>query len=115
SQASSTQFSQELRFQSDFDSSLNFSFGANYTKFETLIDYYVMHNALTAVAHIMPFNQFQDPSGVIDTSICAYSGDYDAAIFMSDDGPVDINDPAANCPYIDPNPVDTSKNFDGDG
>src|SRR3546814_11574725 len=56
SKAKSTQFSQEFRLQSSFDGPINFSVGANYTKFKTVNDYYVMFNVLSAIASIAPFN-----------------------------------------------------------
>src|SRR3546814_4725942 len=50
SQAKSKQWSQEFRLQSAFDGPFNFSLGANYTRFKTLNDYYVMSNMFTALA-----------------------------------------------------------------
>lgn len=44
------QFSQAFRLQSSFDGPFDFSAGVNYTQFETLVDYYVMFNVLTALA-----------------------------------------------------------------
>src|SRR5690606_36539364 len=55
SQSSGKQFSQELRLQSDFGGPVNFSFGANYTKFETVVDYYVFSNLLPGIALTWPF------------------------------------------------------------
>src|SRR3546814_5475113 len=96
--AKSTQFSQEFRLQSSFDGPINFSVGANYTKFKTVNDYYVMFNVLSAIASIAPFN--------------AGLGNYDVP-FSPDicgrvtPGPVPTNDPSSTCPYIDPNPVES--------
>src|SRR3546814_20320343 len=56
SQAKSKQWSQEFRLQSAFDGPFNFSLGANYTRFKTLNDYYVMSNMFTALAYGSPFN-----------------------------------------------------------
>ena len=50
SQGEAKQFSQEFRLQSNFDGPLNFSVGANYVKFETNIDYYVLSNAFTLIS-----------------------------------------------------------------
>src|SRR3546814_18463456 len=56
SKAKSTQCSQEFRLQSSFDVPINFSVGANYTKFKTVNDSYVMFTLLSAIASIAPFN-----------------------------------------------------------
>ncbi len=50
SQQQTSQFSQELRLTSSFDGPLNFSVGANYTRFENTADYFVFSNALTLTA-----------------------------------------------------------------
>jgi iron complex outermembrane receptor protein len=50
SQGTATQFSQEVRLQSNFDAPVNFSLGANYVRFQTDIDYYVFSNAFTLIA-----------------------------------------------------------------
>lgn len=50
SQLDATQFSQEFRLVSKLDGPFNFSVGANYTRFETVTDYFVFINALTALA-----------------------------------------------------------------
>jgi iron complex outermembrane receptor protein len=111
SQASAEQFSQEFRLQSDFDAPVNFSLGANYTKFDVLVDYYVMINMLTAAALIPPFNNPVDIDpgpgidGEIDFSVCGYN-DY-LAFFNNGVGPSPADDPRAFCPYIDPNPVES--------
>lgn len=56
SRAESRQFNQEFRLVSDFDGALNFSLGANYTRFETLNDYFIFSNLLTALAMTPPFD-----------------------------------------------------------
>ncbi|HYG26698.1 MAG TPA: TonB-dependent receptor [Caulobacteraceae bacterium] len=55
SRADSEQFSQEFRLQSDFDGPVNFSFGANYTDYQTVEDYYVFFNGIT-MASIVAIN-----------------------------------------------------------
>src|SRR3546814_7173479 len=65
SKAKSTQFSQEFRLQSSFYGPINFSVGANYTKFKTVNDYYVMFNVLSAIASIAPFNAGLDRKSVV--------------------------------------------------
>src|SRR5262249_20590571 len=101
SKAQATQFSQEFRLQSEFDGPVNFSLGANYTQFETLIDYYVMYNLITMLALTRPLSE-PGPNGV-DMFTCAYGG------FASNPLPVrlPIDDPNAICPYIDPNPLES--------
>lgn len=102
SQGTSKQFSQEIRLQSDFKGPLNFSAGANYTEFKTLIDYYVMYNLISAYALMVPFNTQPDITkcGLAD--------------FFEDPAnpPVSIDNPQGFCPYIDPNPA---QNINGQG
>jgi iron complex outermembrane receptor protein len=86
SQSEGTQFSQEFRLQSDFSGPLNFNAGVNYLKYETQVDYYVMYNLITAMATTLPFNTSPD---------------------ITKCGDLSIDDPAATCPYIDPNPVES--------
>ena len=106
SQASGSQFSQELRLQSSFDGPVNFSAGANYTRFKTLIDYYVFYNLITALTLTRPF--YIPVDGNIDLTTCAYTGS--AGTFTNP--PVPIDSPEALCPYIDPNPIES---IDGEG
>ncbi|ULQ47538.1 TonB-dependent receptor [Flagellatimonas centrodinii] len=63
SQAESRQFNQEFRFVSEFSGDFNFSFGANYTRFETLNDYFVFSNVLSALAQTPPFTGDSHPCG----------------------------------------------------
>ena len=101
SQAKARQFSQELRLQSAFDGPVNFSLGANYTRFQVLVDYYVMYNLISAYSLMIPFNGGPTNPGP-DMTKCAGGG------FLGDiDGPFDINDPRGLCPYVDPNPVES--------
>ena len=97
-QAKSNQFTEEIRLQSSFDGPVNFSVGANYTRFNALVDYYVMFNLITAYASIYPFNTQTDPS------ICGYSSLAYGDGYLPE--PVPFDDPRAGCPYIDPNPVE---------
>lgn len=50
SQLESRQFSQELRLVSSFDGPINYSIGANYTRFQNTADYFVFINSLSAFA-----------------------------------------------------------------
>ena len=104
-QAKGRQFTEELRLQSDFHGPVNFSVGANYTRFQTLIDYYVFYNLITALAEMQPFNGGRGNPGP-DITQCPYSG------FVGNPIPVNINDPQAICPYIDPTPIES---LAGDG
>ena len=102
--ADGKQFSQELRLQSSFDGPLNFSVGANYTKFETVVDYYIMFNLLTAMSSIGPFNN--TVGGVYDPTVCAFSS-FLRGFFVPNPGPVSQEDPQSACVYIDPNPLES--------
>jgi iron complex outermembrane receptor protein len=92
SKGESTQFSQEFRLQSSFDGPLNFSAGANYTKFEVVDDYYVFFNTLTAYAALR--NATNGNSEALGQAPGApmYYGDALTAI--------------ENSIYIDPNSID---------
>ncbi len=111
-QAKATQFSQEIRLQSDFDGPVNFSLGANYTRFETLIDYYVFFNVLTAVASSPPLYGMT-PTAIVDSD---YYGDTCLTSILPGTGAPDAEapttDPDSFCVYIDPNPVES---IDGNG
>jgi iron complex outermembrane recepter protein len=52
SQEHAWQFSQEVRLASNFSGPLNFSVGANYLHYQTLEDYYVLFNLITAEEQI---------------------------------------------------------------
>ncbi|HEX6859972.1 MAG TPA: TonB-dependent receptor [Caulobacteraceae bacterium] len=115
SQGKGTQFSQEFRLQSDFDSAVNFSVGANYTRFKTLIDYYVFYNLITAFTAMMPFNPWQDwavatgsPPPTRETLLTKCVATIDGLLIGTlPETPLDQNDPASICPYVDPNPIES--------
>ncbi len=109
SQADGKQFSQELRLSSNFSGPVNFSAGVNYTSFETLVDYYVMYNVLTILTLTPP--SFGLTNQVFDRTMCPFSGFYYPFLNIGG-GPVPQGDPLANCPYVDPNPLES---IDGDG
>jgi outer membrane receptor protein involved in Fe transport len=98
SRADAEQFTQEFRLSSSFDGPVNFSVGANHTRYETLSQYYVMNNVLTALAMTLPFN------GSGDFAVCSMDG-------WGSNNPVPMED-AVHCPYIDPNPAES---INGDG
>jgi outer membrane receptor protein involved in Fe transport len=52
SQERAWQFNQEFRLESNYDGPLNFSVGANYMHYQTLEDYYVFLNLITATTQI---------------------------------------------------------------
>ena len=91
--AKGTQFGEELRLQSSFEGPFNFSLGANYTSFKTLVDYYVFYNLITAAAIQPPFN-----FAIADTG-----NRYDCNQPFGFLG----GDPAQLCPYVDPNPLES--------
>ncbi|HYG26043.1 MAG TPA: TonB-dependent receptor [Caulobacteraceae bacterium] len=93
SKSTSDQFNQELRLSSNFDGPVNFSLGSNFTRFETLNDYYVFLNAATLITHFFPFNT-HEPSGRCGAG---RAGDTQESY---------------NCVYVDPNPLDS---IDGEG
>jgi iron complex outermembrane receptor protein len=99
SQAKSRQFSQEFRLQSSFDGPLNFSVGANYTRYKTIEDYYVFFNIISAIAQ--SFGPVGNNSN--DLSICNDGASAPAVITPGG---------TSSCVYIDPNPVNK---IDGDG
>jgi len=99
------QMSQEFRLASNFTGPLNVSIGGNYLHYETLEDYYVFINSLTAgvatAGTSCGYTRGCTPyvNGVTDNSSCLYKG------FI-------LSDPSAghspfDCAYIDPNPITT--------
>ncbi len=107
SQAESEQFSQEFRLQSSFDGPLNFSAGVNYTQFETVIDYYVMFNLLTALSWTSGFHPMEGSSPEPwNPAICPGSNTLNGG-GGGNYLPVPASDPQAMCVYVDPNPVES--------
>ena len=102
-QAKGEQFTSELRLQSSFDGPINFSMGANYTRFRTLVDYYVFFNLMTAAAMVPPFNwnNSTDPTDTANIYECYFSR------YSFGTAKLPAGDPAAACPYIDPNPIES--------
>ncbi|WP_299944155.1 TonB-dependent receptor [uncultured Microbulbifer sp.] len=85
SQSDNRQLSQELRLQSAFDGSFNFSLGANYLDFESQDDYYVFNNLFTHLATTF-YPPAKDEEGRPTHSAC-------------DDTRME------ECIYVDPNPL----------
>jgi outer membrane receptor protein involved in Fe transport len=92
SQGRSTQFSQEVRLASSFDGPLNFSVGANYTRFHVEDDYYVFNNLLTLVA-----TWFENGSG--NPNLCFGGSPFE----LADGTP---NPACKGSAYVDPNSID---------
>ncbi|MGE5565337.1 MAG: TonB-dependent receptor domain-containing protein [Parcubacteria group bacterium] len=97
SRATSKQFSQEVRVQSDFSGRLNFSVGANFMRYKTEEDYFVLFNLITATA------EYMNAAG-------NYSTCNQGAIGL--DGPLNGPIDSPNCIYIDQNPLES---IAGDG
>ncbi len=98
SRAESTQFSQEFRLQSSFGGPLNFSAGVNYTKYETVEDYFVFFNAITLLAQAGSTlsNHSADPTTCLRGAV---AGEYEM---------IPVGDPGSEgCFYIDPNPIES--------
>ncbi|HEX6859657.1 MAG TPA: TonB-dependent receptor [Caulobacteraceae bacterium] len=111
SQAKGSQFAQEIRLQSDWDGPVNFSAGANYTRFKALVDYYVFNNVLTLLATTPVFNRsFTD--SIIDPSTRSFPCNWGGFNSDGSEGAYEYDDPRATCPYIDPNPLEA---IDGNG
>jgi len=106
SQAKSTQFSQEFRLQSAFEGPLNFSLGANYTRYRTIEDYYVMYNLISLLAQMG--GGVQIFNGSADITECISRTGFVPGVGNINNGWVTIGEPGSEgCIYIDPNPVES--------
>ncbi|HEV2598085.1 TonB-dependent receptor domain-containing protein [Sphingopyxis sp.] len=94
SQSRNTQWTQELRLQSDFSGPFNFSVGANALNFKSQDDYYVFSNMFSLLAEY--FYNREDAPGQIGagTRNCNPGQEF------------------RECIYVDPNPIDR---IDGQG
>ena len=74
SSSKSTQWNQEVRLVSSYDGPWNFSLGANYTRFQTQNDYYVISNAFSQLFHFWPFQNPESgcPVGSTEGQYCRY-------------------------------------------
>ena len=102
SRSDSSQFNQELRLVSSFDGPLNYSLGANFTRFETLNDYFVFINTLSALSMTAPFR------GVIADFL--QPGQTGNLLMICPDGPAERG-VLIDCLYRDPLTLDQL--FDG--
>ena len=131
SQERAWQFSQEVRLASNLSGPFNFSVGANYMHYQTVEDYYVLFNLITAT------EQITNGQGKGDFTMC-HDQDAEMAPFTISPEPVTVNFskftglslPLQGLPsifgcgftlslggrplgtYIDPNPIDR---LDGQG
>ncbi len=102
SRAKTKQFSQEFRLASSFDGPLNFNIGANYTRYETVEDYFVLFNLVTAIAEALNYQgsaqqaEYDTPYGE-----CKYGFFTVGGIGVIPHGPPGSN----GCVYVDPNPL----------
>ncbi len=124
SQEKAWQFSQEVRLSSKFDGPFNFSIGANYLRYQTVEDYYVFFNMLTAMV------QLSNSSPPNDFANCYYyatfvdkvqplpftldTGNGSVSAVPSSNGCYGTPSDAFYTPgtYIDPNPITS---LDGQG
>jgi outer membrane receptor protein involved in Fe transport len=101
SQSANEQWTQEIRLQSSWDGPFNFNLGANYLDFSSQDDYYVFNNFFSMISEYFynletEFN-YDDFTYSYGPRSCQPSGPSDAA---------------ADCIYIDPNPLN---NINGNG
>ncbi|HEY9090721.1 TonB-dependent receptor domain-containing protein [Parasphingorhabdus sp.] len=88
SQSRNSQWTQELRLQSDFSGPFNFSIGANALNFKSQDDYYVFSNMFSILAEYF-YNRVEDPTTeALSTRNC------------------DSGNESRECVYVDPNPID---------
>nr|WP_228347783.1 TonB-dependent receptor [Flagellatimonas centrodinii] len=109
SRASGSQFNQEVRLVSAFSSDVNFSIGANYTRFQTTNDYFVMSNALSILARTPPFTgDGRLPGGRLcntgglgpsDYASCVYTDPQSLDELINDDSPEGHNYFLSRNPY----------------
>jgi len=124
SQERAWQLSQEFRLASNFKGPFNFSVGGNYMHYETVEDYFVFANALTAFAATSAASNINVPwqAGVSDNHQCldggypgvsaghsglgaGFGNEYNNPLYGA-------NQPTSVCYYIDPNPL-SSINSEG--
>ncbi|HKD21409.1 MAG TPA: TonB-dependent receptor [Rhizomicrobium sp.] len=105
SQESAHQFYQEVRLHSDSKDPLNFVIGANYLKYATVEDYYLLSNSLTLAAEsfnsifggVAPPDAPHIPFDAVQANSCGPQPASEALLQSSFLG--------LGCSYIDPNPL----------
>jgi outer membrane receptor protein involved in Fe transport len=118
------QFNQEIRLASNYTGPFNFSLGANFTRYETVEDYFVFLNLISATTQIFN-NSLPGDFGHCYAGTAAYNGSGNE--FLIPSVPQLWTDPGTNAlvavpsnfgcynyfgTYIDPNPI-TSINGQG--
>ena len=103
SQAESTQWSQEFRLQSAWDGPFNFNLGANWLKYETEENYWIISNVFTMMAIDRNAGYFN--RGLTDQ----YCNPTEQGLAAMEAGTFDLN----ACAYIDPTPLAGILNGEG--
>jgi iron complex outermembrane receptor protein len=101
STAQSTNFSQELRVSSDYEGPVNFSLGANFTRYDTVDKYYVFINSLSLWAALRGRHNELDPEGAIYTPGVTTNSACIDPIY----GDPNVVNSLSDCIYMDPNPI----------
>ena len=107
SQEHAWQISQEVRLTSNFSGPLNFSFGGNYLHYETLEDYYVFLNVLTALARSQDQLPYTVPANAVANELC--QNQPQSQVFS----PFGTSKGVLRCPYVDGTTL--TPGFDGQG
>jgi iron complex outermembrane receptor protein len=83
SQEHAWQFSQEMRLTSHFEGPFNFSVGGNYLHYQTVEDYYVFFNLITAAEQIENGQSGTTPGQPGDYTLCHSSFDVEPPFIIS--------------------------------
>jgi iron complex outermembrane receptor protein len=111
------QASQEFRLASNFGGPFNFSLGANYLHYETVEDYYVFINALSAYSDVVG-TELGGPGGGVGNP--AFPGSPSCLLtainaqrlggYQSPNPRAGGGTPLYDCVYVDPNPMGSLNN-----
>jgi outer membrane receptor protein involved in Fe transport len=117
SQERAWQFSQEVRLASNFSGPFNFSAGANYTHYQTVEDYFVFFNLLTAEVQLASgqgpgeygncYNLFDPTHTPVPTSPNPYTIDFGFGPLAQQGTVNQCTIGGAPGVYIDPNPLNS--------
>ncbi len=108
SQERAWQISQEVRLTSSFSGPLNFSFGGNFLHYETLEDYYVFLNVLTALSRSQDQFPYSVPTNAVANGVCNNLPQAQVTLPFATSALGLLN-----CPYTDGTPL--TPGFDGQG
>ncbi len=103
------QFSQEVRLSSHLEGPLNFSVGANYLHYQTVEDYFVFFNLLSAEVQLANFSgpgDYQHCTTPFETMVVQPVPAY-SSILGPDGSPLAFQGLTAGCTYMDPNPLNS--------